>query len=86
MNKQRIPTRFKYQPQGIEEFNSLEREWQREIEEILIGMVTARTDQGLAIASIDTAAFIAEYQKIVTEARNKVEHGVMKPGLKADLP
>lgn len=86
MNELRkVSIKVKYQPIGIEEFKQLEREWERQIEDILIGITMARTSEGLAIASIDTTAFIARYQKIVTEARNLVEHGIMMTGLRAGL-
>lgn len=73
-------------PQGIDEFKILEREWERQIEDIIIGMAHARTDQGILIAKIDPSKLIAEYTKLVDEARNKVEHGVLHTGLRADVP
>lgn len=87
MNKQRIPA-GKVPPitYGIEDFDLLETAFEAMMVDIVCGITNARTNEGLLIAEVDTSAFLAEYYKIRDEARNKVEHGVMHTGLRADVP
>ncbi len=84
--KARIPAnRVPYSPQGVEEFKSLEQTWKKGLEDIILGITQSTTKEGILIANIDLSPIVDEYNKLVEEARNKVEHGVLMTGLHAGL-
>lgn len=68
---------------GIDEFNEAVKVWERSIEDILIGLSIARTNEGLTIYPQDAKGFITEFNKLITEARANVDRGTLVTGLYA---
>ena len=68
---------------GIDEFNEAVKTWEKSIEDILIGLSLARTNDGLVIWPQDAGEFINEFNKLINKSRANVDRGTLVTGLYA---
>jgi len=60
---------------GVKEFDEAVKVWQRSLEDIIIGLVTARTSDGLASCPQDTNTLITEFNSLTAKVRENIDSG-----------